>query len=490
MTLIQRQSIRNAITLNEHLGISADELTESGLLNTILGTDTNLFIDPKLLRDTEIPEFIGAMDDIEQYFSDLLAVNAQAKYPLARNKAISMIAIREPVGLSIGYGNSRNSGTSIPRIVAINALRAITELVAIGIEDEKVMEMLGLYIKGFGSDSISDLIAHIIYPRLCAFTETRSNRLSLNTYEYDRRGKIYNLPKQPNSGRPIILLPLSILSDLPLATSWEEIAAAASQNAATRAQFRTMIGSSISKYEKRIKSDPDLLIKSKDNIQLLMSVYDEAKKKSYDVVRDGKGYIRLANHAAKVRSGSPPEAVYLKTPSEMLNYIKSQIIERYRTDIEQMGANELLYKQTSKGHVLYDEPLHEQAAQTLFHILASHLTSNTDILTVRESKVGKASVDFFLASHPSNKILVEIKKSDNNGLLAGFDNQLKRYVEVEHAAGAIYLVVLIDHNNQSNRKSQLNQLKTLYADKIEKKQNCPELIIINGLEATSPSKLK
>jgi hypothetical protein len=42
---------KNAVlALSQYLGKTPKELRDKGLLNTVLGTDTKLFIDPKLSR--------------------------------------------------------------------------------------------------------------------------------------------------------------------------------------------------------------------------------------------------------------------------------------------------------------------------------------------------------------------------------------------------------------------------------------------------------
>lgn len=486
-----KKKTKVVLALSQYLEVSPEQLKDKGLLNTVLGTDTKLFIDPKLLRITEIPEFKGAIDDMEEYFSALISTNAlAAKFPMARDQAINMLAIKEPTGLSIGYGDSRDSGTSIPKPVALKALRALSELVAIGLEDEKVLEMIGLYVKKFASDSISDLTAHIIYARLCAYTQRIAKELGIATTNFEHDGVNYMLPQQPTKKAPIILLPLELLSPLPLATSWEEIATAARQNAQTRKEFNKLVGKSVKAYSKKTKEDPGALLASKEAMAMLMKVYDEANVKAYSVERDSRGYIRLSDFADQLGKTQPREEVTVLSPGEMVAFVKKDIIEAFQYDIEVLGANELLYQQTKDGKAVYSQPLREDAAQILFHIAANHACGASNILMSREPKLGKSAVDFWIGTHPENKVLVEIKKSNNKNLVDGYDLQVERYLKNERASAAFYVVVVVSKANKTYRLSQLNQLRSKYAKKVENGEKCPILIEVDALEQTPPSKLR
>jgi hypothetical protein len=482
---------KNAVlALSQYLGKTPKELRDKGLLNTVLGTDTKLFIDPKLLRETAIPEFIGAIEDMEQYFDLLIRANqAGAKYPMSREQAINMLAIKEPPGLSIGYGDKRDSGTAIQRPVAIKALSALSQLVGIGLEDEKLLEIMGLYIKKFGSDSISDLTAHIIYPRLLSFTDRMAKELKLNVRKYTYEGKEYLLPYQPVRPLPIIFLPLEVLSPLPVATSWSEIAEAARRNAQTRREFNNLVGKSVKAYAKKVKEDPDTLIHSKEAVSLLMDIYDKAPASGYDSNKDSSGYIRISDYADEVGRTRPRASVEVATPTDMVNFVKKEVIDAFQYDVENIGTNTLLYQQATTGKVYYDKPLREEAAQLLFHVAVSHACWASNVLHGREPKMGKSSVDFWIASTPRNKVLVELKKSNNPNLLDGYDKQLKRYMENERASAAFYLILIVDPKDLS-AKSDLFELRKRVAQKIEKGEKCPILIEVNALEQIPPSKLR
>jgi hypothetical protein len=61
-----------------------------------------------------------------------------------------------------------------------------------------------------------------------------------------RNGKAYDagLPENPyvKGGAPIILVPIDVLRDLPVATDWSDVASAASKNAELRHRVNDQIG--------------------------------------------------------------------------------------------------------------------------------------------------------------------------------------------------------------------------------------------------------
>src|SRR3989344_6072872 len=223
--------MRKTISLSEYLKVSRSQLEDVGVFDTTLGIDTKLFVDPKLLIKSGVPEFKNSRITILRYFARLLKIHKQShRVPRLLAKAKEMLAVPEPRGLSIGYGNKSDRGTAISRTLADKILLSASEILAVGIDDEELIEVLGLFVDGFGPDSMSDLTVSIVYSDFAAYTERIATELRLKTKTYLINGKKYNLPKHPFNDFQVIFVPLSLLRPLPIAVSWDEIAAAAEHN--------------------------------------------------------------------------------------------------------------------------------------------------------------------------------------------------------------------------------------------------------------------
>ncbi|QQS17405.1 hypothetical protein IPL44_03865 [Candidatus Saccharibacteria bacterium] len=479
---------RKTIPLSQHLGLTHEQLEEIGILDVILGTDTKLFIDPKLLEGSQTPELHGSRDDIKNYFGDLIRIHKQSdKVPRLQQEAINRIAIKEPKGLSIGYGDSRDSGTAIAESVAKQSLRSLSEIILVGVEDERVMELLGLFIEGFGPDSISDLVIHIIYPRLCKATERIAKDLGVSTEKFEINNVKYQLPAHPFKKHQLIFIPYDVVRDLPLATDWEGVIAAAQYNSAMRQSFNEIVGDAVKEFIKGIKKNPSVLTGNKSKMETLIKVYADAEIEPYDIVTDPLSQNRITEYGASLPSTLDTTGQKPTNLTALIKLVNDKIIEQYRRCIEHNAGNTLLYKRKGQA-VDPTQPVKEDAAQTLFFLVADIICAAHDVLLAREPNAGQGAVDFSLGTSYSDKVLVEIKKSTNGKLLDGYSNQLKSYIENEKAAHAFYVVVVVKKSNKTNRTSQLNELQKEYAKNIREKKKCPTLVVIDGLIHESPSK--
>jgi hypothetical protein len=115
-----------------------------------LGVDTKVFIDPLLLAASTVPEFSEIRNKNLEYFSRLIRmVKASIHSEQMKKKALDMLAVKEPQGLSIGYGNKSDKGTAIPINVASSVIMTLMEIVRIGIEDPEIVEVLSMFVHGY-----------------------------------------------------------------------------------------------------------------------------------------------------------------------------------------------------------------------------------------------------------------------------------------------------------------------------------------------------
>lgn len=481
---------RNTISLSNYLGVERKVLEKYGVFDATLGIDTKLFVDPKRLVNSTLPEFMNSRQCILDYFNLLIRIHRQSfEIITLRKKAIDMLAIPEPIGLSIGYGNKRDTGTSISRSIAKKILLSLSEILAVGIEDEEVMELLSLFISGFGPDSISDLTIQIIYEDFCTYTENISKELKFETRKFRINSKFFYLPVHPFSKKQIIFTPISFLRSLPVASSWDEIINAAAHNEVLRKEFNEIVQPSINKNIESIlnKNIKDVESAKKDLIKLI-NIYREIEVEAYDLAKDERGYYSISPFVNK-EANDLQCTIKPKDVTSLVNSIR-ELIDQFRRSIEDNGGNTLLYKKTETGKLLKDKRHREDVAQIIFYLIADLYCSKANILLTRESNAGLGPVDFSLGTAYDKKVLVEVKKSTNPNLLSGFQKQLKRYEESENSAYSFYVVLIVDEQKSNNKRiSQLTQLKRLFEENIKYKIKTPELVLIDGIVYPSPSKL-
>jgi hypothetical protein len=208
------------------------------------------------------------------------------------------------------------------------------------------------------------------------------------------------------------------------------------------------------------------------------------------VAEDPSGYLRLNAFSDEISGTLESVTTQFTDIDSVHRLIVDNIVPQYRRQIEELGANKMLYKRVGTTLQKVDDtaPIHEEGAQVLFHIVADQICQESNVMLSRESKTAPGAVDFSLGTGYADKVVVEIKKSNNKNLLEGYTKQVTAYEKSEAANSAVYVVVIVSQKNVDSPESQLSQLKLLHAKKIEASEHTPELCIIDGRIHDSASK--
>lgn len=402
-----------------------------------------------------------------------------------------MLAVPEPQGLSIGYGNKTDRGTAISKTLANKILLSASEILAVGIDDEELIEVLGLFVDGFGPDSMSDLVVSIVYMDFCKYTQRVASELKAKTKVYTINGSKFNLPIHPFKDIPIIFVPHKLLTPLPVAVSWDEIVAAAQHNRSLRSDFNAIVLPALQEALADVQGKTDEEKKAfRDGFNKLLSIYRRVDVKAYDLQVDKKGYYAIQpfveKEASVISASNRPS-----TQEELIVSVR-ELIGQYQRSIEENGGNTLLYRKSETGKLLKGEPHNEDVAQIIFYLIADQYCQKADILLSREPNAGLGPVDFSLGKGYNSKLLVEIKKSTNNDLESGYKKQIEAYKKSEKAFYSFFVVLIVKEGKKrpDELNPQLQSIKNLFEQNKEKGIPTPELIIIDGLIHPSPSKLK
>ncbi len=489
---MKTNQVRKTISLSKHLLVTRKQLEDAGVFDATLGVDTKLFVDPKLIVNSKIEEFKNSRQKILDYFKNIIKIHRQSHITSRlRNEARDMLAIPEPKGLSIGYGDKTDRGTAIPKTLANQLLLSLSEILAVGIEDAEVMELLGLFVQNFASDRLSDLTVGIIYQDFCAYTQKISKDLKIKTKKFKINSVEYNLPVHPFLGTQIIFIPNNFLRVLPVATDWDEIGYASEHNKILRKEFNQILfpvlKNTIRDMSGKSKEEIDNF---REGMKKLIDVYQKITVDPYDLQQDSKGYYSIQPFVDSETSNIKPQ----KQPKNENDLIVSirELVTQFQRCIEQNGGNKLLYRKSNTGALQKENPHNEDVSQILFFLVADIFCQQANILLARESDAGRGPVDFSLGTGYDKKILVEIKKSNNKNLITGFQKQITAYQKSENAMHSFYVVIKIkkEISNKKKISTQLEQLEKLHEENKKKGIISPELFIIDGLIHSSPSKLK
>lgn len=144
----------------------------------------------------------------------------------------------------LGYGVASVTGSGFGPKKRSKVLRTAKEIVDLGVEDPDVFLLIPLLEESIGPDLISDMTTRIIAPDLAAFTQRVLGSISLPTQAFELGGQTSQLPVNPFTSEPtpVVFVPKDVLSCLPVATDWSEVANAAAETAALRNRVNQYIG--------------------------------------------------------------------------------------------------------------------------------------------------------------------------------------------------------------------------------------------------------
>ena len=467
--------------LSSYLGIKHDSFEKNGIFDSVIGVDTRLFLDPHLLRKTQILEFKNSRRKIEKYYENiihLLSVYNKTKNNRAWNEAFKRLNFKEMKGVFMGYGVGTGNGNAIGPKLAKKLLNTAYDIFQMGIHDPVIFELIGLFEEGFGADRLSDMSIVVIKEDIYTYTNNIIKKLEINTStrRWKIKGKEYILPKHPIKNKPLILLPKELLRDLPVAQTWDAIDHVVSVNRELRERLNKLIGEA---WKKKIKKSElrDIIFKDKVNIECLLDAYKKNKSGHYDFDNDPAGEVKWYEIGNQFARDYPCQI--LETPKDInsLERVIGDIINQFKKLIELNGLNNNLYVKR--------KPLHERFAQRLFFAVADSYCKANNLDINPEPDSGSGPVDFKLSKGYHGRVLVEIKLTSSKRVIHGFEKQLPAYQESEGTKKSFYVVI-----KTSESDTQIKQLKEIQEEKIKKGKIIPNVVIIDALIKPSASKRK
>lgn len=428
-----------AISLSMFCGIDPRVLETRDVFDPVLDIDTRLFLDPHLLKHADVPEFANAYEHLKTHFGKIarLLLASDTEGDVFWKRADRFMIWPEVKGLCIGYSKESTDGSGIGPELRTELLRTAKQILNKGINDPEIFELVGMFQERFGPDRISDMTANVIRRELNEFT----NRILLEIAEECKVQIPRNrdsAPLNPINSSPLLLVPKSLLRDIPVALDWSSRDIVAEQNEVLRETVNRIAGESWRQVVQAFTKDSlkDFALNHPDLIQDAIEIYRAKAVQHYDYNEDRSGEASWLPAAQIATQNNPLQLQLPESPTtiQVFNLVRS-ICTKFKSLIEDNGLSQLLYN--SDGH-----PKHETASQLLFYGISEAYCHANGIMIARESDGGRGPVDFKFGTNMQNSVLVEIKKSTNtSGLKKGIQSQLPAYMNAEGAKQAIYLVI-------------------------------------------------
>lgn len=348
-----------------------------------------------------------------------------------------LLKFPEAQSLCIGYARGGTAGSGSGKGIRAEVLDTALQILKAGRRDPAIFEIVGLFQPKVGPDRISDMTAGIIIDDLKRYTRRVLAELSVQPQSRPSLAWSEGLPLNPFNGKQIVLAPLAILDDLPLALNPETYISTVKDPGAARERLNATImdawKQSLNKayLRKEVLSAPEL-------VDEMLRRYRDGRAEPYDFDRDPMGHRCAHRHGKEIAEKFPLALANEQVQSvEDVERIASTICDHFKTVIENNGVWRMLYD--NQG-----QPLHEKHAQLAFFTLADTYCRNANIDLSREVNSGRGAIDFKMSKGYNSRVLIEIKLTTNQQLNHGYEKQIREYAKAEKTERTIYLVIEVE----------------------------------------------
>lgn len=452
----------------------------------ILHTDVKLFIDPLLIKKSRIKEFSNSSKTINDFFQEIFQLVIQSSgAPNSEYYKLALSSLRFPevpelcLGFSEKGVEGRGSGTHFSKKI----FTAIRDYIGFGIVYDKFsIDVLNIFVEDMAKDRISDLTADIIKLDLIRYTQNICNqlrvpleRLPVENYYYDKKsnswvGGYHNLPKNPYTGKPIILVPKEFLVRDPLVNEHRFVnylLAGESQNVRHRLTSEITGQLDKNKIKEYISKNPRFLINFLKRIEADPNAipYDLSEDKFFEY----RWYIDARNSSNLL---IPHLTGKIETETDLMNFV-TNLCYKFKFLVEERGVYRCFW---ASGRPAPESIVHKIFETTIFMICEHY-----DVDVSAEPNAGRGPADYKFSKGCSLKAILEIKLARSDRAIEGLTVQLNQYMKSEQTRNGFYLVL-------AYKKQEIERIKELIelGNKIRQRNN--KNIHVLGVDAT-PNKL-
>ena len=476
-----KKTLVHPVLFSKHFTLDPKNLDAAKLLDPVLNSDTKLFIDPLLIYKSQ--NAIIKRDGrklIKQSFDNVIGLvdTSQAEGDVAWKGAFKALNLDERPETGLGFGGAGTSGSSRPPQLRHDILRTAKQIITLGEKNPDMIPLMGLFEKGVGPDTLSDMTTNFLLPVLCEITEEFCTANSIPTRVFGAKYGNRSLPENPyNTALPVVLVPRDLLRDLPLAADWSDVSRVVMEVHEIRDAVNQMFGNfaqaSVTDKKKAVR---EISLKSVRILRLILKAVAGASE-SYDEKADLDGYYqfrRILYQDPQVFSGM------LKPPATMdaagLRQTVLDIIEQFRKLVEDNNMWELLWNGTSHRH--------ERASQLLFFAVATVMCAVNNVDISPETNSGGGPVDFKFSTGFHGRLVVEMKLSKGT-VESGYKNQLEIYKKAAATSAGIFVVMDIGGMGYKLRKIERLRDTARAAG-----EPASDIIVIDAKRKASASKRK
>lgn len=441
-------------------------MSSKGVFDALLDKDSNFFINVILLKKATVPEFIEAYQELNKFFSDTATLLEAADNPDKKDKwyktARKRFNFHEVNGINLGFSKSVH-GSGWGDELSDQFLYDAYQIVKKGSKKPELFHLVSLFEEDVGPDRLSDMIATIIEPQIIKYTQRIMTELGITPQAYPKLNFLDNgLVENPYKKVEILLLPIEILHEIPIAEEWDDISSVAAKNDTIRREISAEVGIFWTKWASSARKQylKEHIFMDPGACSRVLKGYGKQDLPPFNIKEDQNYLVELLLKKFKEAVNFKSE---LKSKTSLL--AADEIIRIFKDWIENnRGWAEIQDAPTGRR---------EKTVQRLLHLAAKYYVEINNFDFSCEPDAGRGPVDVKV-SCGKDKTLTEIKLSSNSQYLHGYEVQIQEYAKAERTQNLIY--VFVDLGNPRKRKNILK----LYNRARYSGMPYPELVIIDA----------
>ena len=416
-----------------------------GVFNREIGTDSKMFVDPKLLENAS-EEFAGAKNDVMGHFSRVIVLIRKIKEEKDTDvfwvRACKSMRFKETPNTGLGCAEDGNDGNAIGKVLSARIISRARQILPHVEYDPETLELVGVFTEGLGCDRISDMMVHILLPRFLAYTTRITKALQIQTtmaVPYD--GKTYVCPQAKKGQKPIILVPRSLLKPLPIAADIGQALDNADLNERTRDAANKKFADARERGGSPTTNEMRSFILTRPSIyQQILEGYKRAPAIQYDFDFDPRKVSDFDPIASEI-VGKPQIDVRGMDAGGRVRMCVDETISNLRQSIEDNRLSDVLFDDRGK-------PRKELIAQRVIFAIAKIFGKLCNVDVVREGNSGPGAVDFRFSVGEKDRLLIETKLSTHERLKDGYYEQIPAYGKAEGIKALLLLVIRVTEDDK------------------------------------------
>ena len=339
------------IRISDYCGVEHDKFAELGILDALVYYDSPLFINPKLISRSDVPELVGSSEKIIDFYRNVIRLLKITNCDDAYWKVLKkLFDFPEPSGIGLGTCMISTDGRGLTGKIAENCLRVLKSIVDMGIDNPQMYKLLFLVQENVGVDRISDMIGRILYPELLQYTSNMIDKLGIKNYILDDSG-VKRLSR-PN-GRDLVFVPSNILSEIPDVINCEDIQLLVDKNEEVKDAMSVFFDkalNSLSDYRSIPKEKMrNWFFNNKDFVADVLNNCCDKEADVYDYNNDPLAICDKFDYIKTFVSERDGLFASKLTDIKSLSDLVRKLLNIYKECIENLGLNEELYYQDTKS---------------------------------------------------------------------------------------------------------------------------------------------